>query len=119
MKLMTDITFAIRRRYLLLALVLYLLFYGYLRQNHVLVHTVSHSKPEHGSVIFDHGVRSGDFGVPIFHPMFSLVVALNGLIYMPLLPYEIVYWHIVQPVHTCYYDAELKKVLPIEERPVP
>ena len=113
MTFITDITFAIRRCYLLLALVLYLLSYGYLRQNHVLVHTVAHSTPEHGRVIFDHGVRSGDFGVPIFHPLFSLFVTLSELIYIPVFPYEVFYWHIVQPVHTCYYDEQLKKVRPI------
>ena len=113
-----------------MALASYVMGYGAVRYDHLLVHGVSYvgGQDPAGPVIADHEIKGGDFGVPVFGLGTAFATMLAGVIFWPLTRAELGYWYLVQPSGSPYegrvdppssWDALPPPPLPASEAPSP
>jgi hypothetical protein len=53
-------------------------------------------------VIAEHGVAAGDAGIPMLQPVATCTVVVVSLLYLPLTPFERIFWNIVEPPGSPY-----------------
>lgn len=78
---------------------LYLASYGVARADHFVVHAQSFAGMTHstGAVVVSHQVRSGDPGIPVLNPVWTLMVLGSGRFFAPLMLLETGFWYVVRP----------------------
>ena len=78
---------------------LYLASYGVARVDHLIIHAQSFAGMTHstGAVVVSHQVRSGDPGIPVLNPAWTLMVLAASRFFAPLMLLETATWYLVRP----------------------
>ena len=98
-----------------IALALYLAGYPVARSLRIVVHAAGYGTLDDGSkVVMEHSMRSGDTGIPMLPPGATLIVWSTSLLYLPVCPFEVLYWNIVQPPGSPYPYALSPEMEPPE-----
>ena len=93
-----------KRKIILTALFLiYCVGYIGAREMHIIVHRSGFHTDSKGAVLTStHFVVNGDFGVPAFNIIFSLLQIVIGFVYIPAKFIEKQYWYLVVPINSTW-----------------